>query len=98
MLKDVLQLEIKIYSNKICKCMILISKHPFIDKLDYIANTCNNIYHRAMKVEPLGVKDNTYIEFGKESNDKHKFQVGNHVRTSKYENIFAKGYNPSWSK
>ena len=25
-----------------------------------------------------------------------KFKVGDHVRTSKYKNIFAKGYTPNW--
>ena len=45
------------------------------------------------------VKDNTYIDFGKESNDKDpKFQVGDHVRIWKCKNIFAKGYTPNWSE
>ena len=26
------------------------------------------------------------------------FKVGNHVRISKYNNIFAKGYTPNWSE
>ena len=39
-----------------------------------------------------------YIDFNKEVNDKHpKFKVGDHVRSSKYKNIFAKGYTPNWS-
>ena len=25
-----------------------------------------------------------------------KFRVGDHVRISKYKNIFAKGYTPNW--
>ena len=37
-------------------------------------------------------KDNTFIDFNKEVNDKNpKFKVGDHVRISKYKNIFAKG-------
>ena len=27
-----------------------------------------------------------------------KFKVGDHVRISKYKNIFAKGYMPNWSE
>ena len=27
-----------------------------------------------------------------------KLEVGGNVRTSKYKNIFAKGYKPNWSK
>ena len=32
-------------------------------------------------------------------NDKDlKFKIGDHVRTSKYKNIFAKAYTPNWSE
>ena len=49
-------------------------------------------------MKPVDVKDNTYINFKKEVNDKNpKFKVGDHVRISKYRNIFAKGYMPNWS-
>ena len=27
-----------------------------------------------------------------------KFKVGDHIRISKYKNIFAKGYMPNWSE
>ena len=50
-------------------------------------------------MKPADVKDNTYIDFKIETNDKDpKFKVGNHVRISKYKNIFAKGYTPNWSE
>ena len=45
------------------------------------------------------VKDNTYINSSKDVNDKDpKFKVGYHVRISKYENIFVKGYKTNWSE
>ena len=47
----------------------------------------------------VDVKDNTYINIDKEVNDKDpRFKVGDHVRISKYRNIFAKGYTPNWSE
>ena len=50
-------------------------------------------------MKPIEVKDNTYIDPIKEVNDKDsKFKVGDHVRISKYKNIFAKGYSPNWSE
>ena len=50
-------------------------------------------------MKPIDVKDNTYIDSKKEVNDKDpKFKVGDHVRISKYKNIFAKGYTPNWSE
>ena len=64
----------------------------FINKLDDIVNEYNNIYHTTIKMKPVDVKDNTYVDFKKEVNDKApKFKVGDHVRISKYKNIFAKG-------
>ena len=50
-------------------------------------------------MKPVDTKDNTSIDFKKEVNDKDpKFKVGDHVRISKYKNIFAKGYTPNWSE
>ena len=50
-------------------------------------------------MKPVEVKNNTYINFDNEVNDKDpRFQVGDHVRISKYKNIFAKGYTPNWSE
>ena len=71
----------------------------YIDKLDDIVNEYNNTYHRAIKMKPTDVKNNTCINIDKEINDKDpKFKVGNHVTISKYKNIFAKGYTPNWSE
>ena len=79
--------------------MTSISKNVYIYKLDDILNEYNNIYHRTIKMKPIDVKYNTYIYFGKEVNDKDpKLQVGDHVRISKYKNIFAKGYTPNFSE
>ena len=50
-------------------------------------------------MKPINVKDNTYIDFGEEVNDNNpKFKVGDHMKISKYKNIFAKGYTPNWSE
>ena len=85
--------------NKIYKCMTSISKNVYIDKLDDIVHKYNNKKHRTIKMKPIDAKDNTYIDFGKEVNDNDpKFKVGDHVRISKYKNIFAKGYTPNWSE
>ena len=85
--------------NKIYKYMTSVSKIVYIDKLDDIGNEYNNAYHRTIKMKPVDLKVNTYIDFEKEvSNKGPKFKVGDHVRISKYKNIFAKGYTPNWSK
>ena len=88
---------IRILKNKIYKYMTSISKNVYIDKLDDIVKKYNNTYHTSIKMKPIDVKDNTYINFKKEVNDKNaKFKVGDHVRISKYKNIFCKGYIPNW--
>ena len=90
---------IRTIKNKIYKHMTSISKNVYIDKLDDIVHKYNNKKHRTIKMRPIDVKDNTHIDFGKEVNDNDpKFKVGDHVRISKYKNIFAKGYSPNWSE
>ena len=90
---------IRTLKNKIYKYMTSISKNVYIDKLHDLVNGYNNTYHRTIKMKPIDVKDNTYINIDKEVNDKDpKFKVGGHVRKSKYKNIFAKGFTPNWSE
>ena len=39
-------------------------------------------------MKPADVKSSTYIDFSKKDDEKDpKFEVGDHVRTSKYKNI-----------
>ena len=90
---------IRTLKTKIYKYMTSISKNVHINKLDDILGEYNNTYHRTIKMKPVDVKDNTYVDFKKEINEKDpKFKVSNHVRISKYKNIFAKGYTPNWSE
>ena len=90
---------IRTLKSKIYRYMTSISKNVYIDKLDNIVNEYNNAYHRTIKMKPIDVNYNTYINIGKEVNDNGpKFKVGDHVRMSKYKNIFAKGYTPNWSE
>ena len=79
--------------------MTSISQNVYIHKLDDIVHKYNNKKHRTIKMNPIDVKDNTYIDFGKEVNDNDpKFKAGDQVRISTYKNIFAKGYIPNWSE
>ena len=90
---------IRTLKNKIYKYMAAISKNVYIDKLDNIINEYNNTYHRTINMKPVDVKDNTYTDFGNEVNDKDpNFKIADHVRISKYKNIFTKGYIPNWSE
>ena len=47
-------------------------------------------------MKPIDVTSDSYVEYNEDSNvTKPKFKVGDHVRISKYKNIFAKGYTKS---
>ena len=79
--------------------MTSVSKNVYIDKLDDVVNKYNNTYHSTVKMKPIDVKSNTYIDSSEEINHKDpKFKVGNIIRISKYKSAFAKGYTPSWSE
>ena len=72
---------IRTIKNKIYKYMASILRNVYIYKLDDIVHKYNNKKHRAIKMKPIDVKDNTYIDFGKEFKDNDlKFKVGDHVR------------------
>ena len=63
--------------------MTTISKNVYIDKLDDIAKEYNNTYHKTIKMKPINIKDNTYINFEKEVNNKNPiFKVVDYVRIS----------------
>ena len=90
---------IRTLKSKIYKYLTSISKNLYIDKLDDIVDEYSNTYHTTIKMKPIDVKDNTYINTSKKNNyNDAKFKVGDRVRISKYKNIFAKGYMPNWSK
>ena len=53
----------------------------------------------ALKWNQLTLHLDSYAEYNEDSNiTKPKFKVGDHVRISKYKNIFAKGYTQNWSE
>ena len=56
---------IRTLNNKICKYMTAISKYVYINKLDDIVKEYNNKYHTSIKMKPVDVTENTYIDFKK---------------------------------
>ena len=76
--------------------MTAISKNVYFDVLNDIADECNNTYHKTIKMKAVDVGDDFFAKYNEESNEKDpKFKVGDHVRISKFKNIFAKGYAPN---
>ena len=81
---------IKTLKNNIFKHMTAFSKNIYFGALD------NNIVHKTIKMKPIDITHDYYVESNEYFNKKDpKFKVGDHVRISKYKNIFAKGYTPN---
>ena len=90
---------IRTIKNKIYKYMTSVSKNVYIGKVDNIVDEYNNTKHRIIKMKPIDVKDNTYVDFGKNVNENDpKFKAGDHVKLSKYKSILAKWYTPNLSE
>ena len=90
---------IRTLKNKILKHMTTISKNVYIDLLNDIAVRYNNTVHRTIKMKPIDVTDDSYAEYSEDFNKKGpKFKVNDHVRISKYKNVFDKAYVPNWSE
>ena len=71
----------------------------YVDVLDAIVDKYNNTFHRTIKMKPLDVKSDSYLQCNLDSNEKGpKLKIGDCLRKSKYKNIFAKGYTPNWSE
>ena len=79
----VAQRLIRTLKNQIYKYMTLVSKNIYIDKLDDTVNKYNT-YQSTIKMKPVDVKSNTYIDSIKEN------KIRDIVRISKYKNAFAK--------
>ena len=95
----VAEIFIRTLKNKIFEHITAISKNVYFDVLDDIVKKYNNTVHRTIKLKPIDVTSDSYAEYNEDSNKKDpKFKVGDHVRVSKYKNIFAKGYTRNWSE
>ena len=88
---------IRSLKNKIYKRMTAISKNLYFDDLDDIVEQMLTVeLLKTMNMKPIDVKSDSFAEYNEESNEKDpKFKVGDHVRISKFKNVFAKVYEPN---
>ena len=79
--------------------MTSMSKNVYFDKLNDIVNKYNKRYHGTIKMKPINLKSDIYLDSSKEINNKDpKFKIDDIVRISKYKNICEKGYTVYWSE
>ena len=75
------------------------SENVYFNVLNDAVGEYNNKYHKTIKMKSIDVKSDFFAKYNEESSEKDpKFKVGDNVKISKYENIFAKGYAPNWSE
>ena len=78
--------------------MAIVSKNIYFDVLNYIVAKYNKTYHKTIRMKPIDVKSDSHAEYNVDSNEKDsKLKIGDHVRISKFRNIFAEEYAPNWS-
>ena len=81
---------IRTLKNKLFKQLTVVSKNLYFDVLDDIVKKYNNTVHRTIKMKLIDVTSDFYAEYNEDSNEKDpKFRVVDHVRISKYKNIFG---------
>ena len=61
---------IRTLKNKIFKHMTTISKNVYIDSLNDIVNRYNNTVHKTIKIKPIDVTNDSYVEYNEDSNKK----------------------------
>ena len=84
---------IRTLKNKFFKHMTAIQNNIYFDMLDDSYNKYNNTVYRTIKMKPIEVTNDSFAKYNEESNKRSpKYKVGDHVRISKYKNIFAKRY------
>ena len=59
---------IKTLRNKIFKQMTSVSKNVSLDSLDDFVNKYNNTFHRTIKMKPIDVKSDSFVEYNVGSN------------------------------
>ena len=92
----VIERFIRTLKNKLYKHMTAINKNVYYNVLDDVVNEYNNIKHNTIKMKPKDVKnDNNRVYIDEYNKKSARFNVGDRVRISKFENIFAKGYTPN---
>ena len=61
---------IRTLKNKVFKHMPNISKSVYIDVSNDIVNKFNNTIHRNIKMKPIDVANDSYVEYNEDSNKK----------------------------
>lgn len=85
------------------KYFSLHGSYKWLDALPNLINHYNNKYHRTIKMKPSKVTEKNAASVLAQSFNHikmvgtRKFHVGDHVRISKFRNVFSRGFHPQWT-
>ena len=88
---------IRTLKYKIYKYMTSVTKKLYIDKSEDKVNKYNNTYDSTNKMKPLIENQAHILTLIKNNKTDSKLKVGDHVRISKYKNVFAEAHTSNWS-
>lgn len=92
--------------NKMWKRFSLNGSYRWIDMLQSLISEYNSSKHRTIQMKPDDVNNSNEKQllntvYNRKwiitSKTKPKFNIGDHVRLSKYKHIFEKGYTANWT-
>ena len=88
--------------TKMWKMFTRTRNYKWVDALPQLLTEYNNTIHRTIKMKPIDVTEQNEKALLCQLKKKFifkppKFNVGDHVRISKFKTIFEKGYTPNWS-
>ena len=89
---------LRILKDKINNKMTPNNSKTFLGHLNKLVDDYNNTYHCFFNKKHINVHCSAFTEEIQSSHKAPKFKAGNRVRTSKYKNIFTKGYTRHWSQ
>ena len=91
--------------EKMWKMFSLRGSYKWYDILANIVDEYNNSKHGTIKMAPVDVNNkrverrllNSVFNYAPQISMKYKYEIGDHVRISKFKKNFEKGYTPNWS-
>ena len=78
--------------------MITNDSKTYLSYLYKLVDQYNNTYHRSINKKPINADYSALNEKIETNSKARKFKVNDRVRTTKYKNIFSKGYTENWSR
>ena len=103
---SVVEQENRTLKSKLYRYFTAVNSLRYIDVLQDLVDSYNNIYHRSIARAPASVsllnvgtvRRKLYGEMNSTAPKKFKFRIGDHVRLSLRKRLFKKGYKMNWTK